>query len=148
MRPINLMIPVLILDTRVLIAALRSSLGASYALLTRVNRGDYILGLTAALVLEYEAVCARSLSNLGLTTEDLDTLLDYLCGVGYRAAVRFRVRPSLPDPDDEMVLEAAVACGANWIVTHNVRDFATGTVRFGIEVLTPGEALRRLEVRP
>ena len=45
-----------------------------------------------------------------------------------------------------MVLEAAVASGAAWIVTHNVRDLAAGGARFGVEVVTPGEALRRLGV--
>jgi hypothetical protein len=73
-------------------------------------------------------------------------LLDYLCRVGRRAVVRFRVRPSLPDPGDDLVLEAALACGAEWIVTHNIRHLAAGSARFGIEVLAPAEALRRLGV--
>lgn len=115
-------------------------------MLRLVGQGRFAIGVTTALVLEYESAGTRSLDALGLTAEDLRDLLDYLCRVGRRAAVRFRVRPSLPDPGDELVLEAAVACGANWIVTHNVRHLAAGAGRFGIEVLTPGEALRRLEV--
>lgn len=140
--------PVLILDTSVLIAALRSSTGASFALLQLVGQGLFTIGVTTALVLEYEAVANRDPAALGLTADDLRDLLDYLCHVGRRAAVRFRVRvrPSLPDPGDELVLEAAVACGAGWIVTHNVRHLAAGAARFGVEVLTPGEALRRLGV--
>src|SRR5437763_13854821 len=118
--------PTLILDTNVLIAGLRSSLGASHALLRMVGSGRFALGLTAALVLEYEAVCSRSLDALGLTAEDLGVLLDHLCAVGKRAAVRFRVRPSTADPGDEMVLEAAVATGSDWVVTHNIRDLAAG----------------------
>jgi predicted nucleic acid-binding protein len=74
----------------------------------------------------------------------MDTLVDYLCRVGKQAVVYFRVRPAVPDPDDEMVLEAAIATGSDWIVTHNVRDLATAAARFGIEVITPAEALRRL----
>jgi len=50
----------------------------------------------------------------------------------------------VPDPGDELVLEAAIASGSNWIVTHNVRDLASAAARFGIEVVTPAEALRRL----
>ena len=45
-----------------------------------------------------------------------------------------------------MVLEAAVATGSTWIVTHNVRDMTAGAARYGVEVITPGEALRRLGV--
>jgi predicted nucleic acid-binding protein len=142
------MLPLLILDTSVLIAALRSSSGASHALLRLVGQGYFTIGVTAALVLEYEAVAMRSLDVSGLTVSDLRDLLDYLCRVGRRAAIRFRVRPSLPDPGDELVLKAAVACGAGWIVTHNVRHLADGAARFGVEVLTPGEALRRLGVKP
>ncbi|HJT75710.1 MAG TPA: PIN domain-containing protein [Gemmataceae bacterium] len=140
------MLPLLILDTSVLIAALRSSNGASHALLRLVGTGRFEVGVTTALVLEYESVAARSLDALGLTSADLGDLLDYLCRVGRRVAVRFRVRPSLPDPGDEFVLEAAVACGAGWIVSHNVRHLAAGAARFGVEVLTPAEALRRLGV--
>lgn len=140
------MIPTLILDTSVLIAGLRSSLGASFALLDLVGSGRFTLGLTAALVLEYEAVCLRSLEALGLTADDVRELLDYFCRVGKPAAIRFRVRLSVADPDDELVLEAAIATGSDWIVTHNIRDMAAGAARYGIEVITPGEALRRLEV--
>ena len=139
--------PVLVLDTNVLIAALRSSRGASYALLGMVGRGQFDLGLTAALVLEYEDVCMRALDALTLTPNEVRLLLDHLCQVGRRSAVYFRTRPSLPDPGDELVLEAAVASGSEWIVTHNVRDLAAGSARFGIEVLTPAEALRRLGVQ-
>ena len=140
------MTPTLVLDTSALIAGLRSSTGASFALLDLVDSGRFTIGLTAALVLEYEAVCTRSSDALGLTSEEIQQLLDHLCNVGLRAAVRFRLRPSVADPGDEMVLEAAVATGSQWIVTHNVRDMAAGAARFGIEVITPGEALRRLGV--
>jgi predicted nucleic acid-binding protein len=139
--------PVLILDTNVLVAALRSAQGASHALLNLVGKGDFTIGVTTPLVLEYEAVVSRDLVALGLTADDLRDLLDYLCHVGRRSAVRFRLRPSLPDPKDEMLLEAAVACEAAWIVSHNVRDLAAGVVQFGIEVIKPGEALRRLGVK-
>jgi len=140
------MTPTLILDTSVVIAGLRSSLGASHALLGNVGSGRFSMGLTAPLVLEYEAVCVRSLDALGLTDDDVRELLDYFCRVGKLAAVRFRVRPSVADPDDELVLEAAIATASEWIVTHNVRDMEVGAARYGIEVIRPGEALRRLGV--
>jgi len=88
----------------------------------------------------------RSLAALNLTADDIKKLLDYHCRVGKLAAIRFRVRPSAADPDDDLVLEAAIATGSEWIVTHNIRDMAAGAARYGIEVITPGEALRRLEV--
>jgi predicted nucleic acid-binding protein len=140
------MAPTLIIDTSVLISGLRSSLGASYVLLDLVGSGRFNVGLTAALVLEYEATCMKSLPALNLTADDVKELLDYFCHVGNLAAIRFRVRPSVADPDDELVLEAAIASGSEWIVTHNIRDMAAGAARYGIDVITPGEALRRLGV--
>ena len=140
------MTPTLILDTSALIAGLRSSLGASFVLLDLVGSGRFTIGLTAALVLEYEATCMKSLPALNLTADDVKELLDYLCHVGKLAAISFRVRPSVADPDDELVLEAAIATGGEWIVTYNIRDMAEGAARYGIEVITPGEAVRRLGV--
>jgi predicted nucleic acid-binding protein len=142
------MTPTFILDTSVLVAGLRSSLGASFALLELVGTGRFDIGLTAALVLEYEAVCRKSLDAIGLTADDVTALLDYFCQVGKLASVRFRLRPSVADPGDELVLEAAVATGCDWIVTHNVRHLQGGAARYGIEVVRPGEALRRLGVEP
>jgi predicted nucleic acid-binding protein len=98
------------------------------------------------LVLEYEAVCMRSLDALGLTSDDVRELLDYSCRVGKLAAIRYRAQPSVADPGDELVLEAAIATSSDWIVTHNIRVVAAGGARYGIEVITPGEALWRLGV--
>jgi predicted nucleic acid-binding protein len=140
--------PTLVLDTSVLVAGLRSSLGASHELLRRVGTGQFEIGVTTPLALEYEAVCTRPELVPGRTPEEVGEVVNYLCTVGCRAAVRFRVRPATADPGDEHVLEAAVATGSRWIVTHNVKDLAAGAARYGIEVITPGEALRRLEEAP
>ena len=55
----------------------------------------------------------------------------------------FLWRPRLPDPNDDMVLEAAVNGRADAIVTFNRRDFAGVISEFGIDILTPIEILRR-----
>ena len=140
------MAPTLILDTSVLIAGLRSSLGASFVLLDLVGSDRFTIGLSAALVLEYEATCMKWLPALNLTADEIKELLDYFCHVGQLSPIRFRVRPSVADPDDKLVLEAAIASGSEWIVTHNIRDMAAGAARHGIEVFTPGESLRRRRV--
>jgi len=50
----------------------------------------------------------------------------------------------LRDAGDEMVLEAAVNGRADALVTFNVRDFGKVPGRFGIEVLLPRDALKRI----
>ena len=54
-------------------------------------------------------------------------------------------RPMLRDPADEMVLEAAANGRAAAIVTFNQRDFGVIPLQFGVEVLTPAVALRRIK---
>ena len=56
----------------------------------------------------------------------------------------FRWRPQLHDPGDEMVLEAAVNGQAVAIVTFNLRHYRLGPARFGIAVMRPADALRRI----
>jgi predicted nucleic acid-binding protein len=52
--------------------------------------------------------------------------------------------PQLRDPAHELVLEAAVNGQAAAIVTFNRRDFGVVPARFGIDALTPAEAIRRI----
>src|SRR5258708_6683122 len=95
--------PTLVIDTNVVVSALRSSAGASHRLMELVDQGLFQVGLTAPLVLEYEAVCKRLIASTSLTEHDIDRVIDYLCQIGKRCVVHFRVRPSVGDPDDEMV---------------------------------------------
>lgn len=81
----------------------------------------------------------------GLTTEEIDSFLDYLFREGTLEQSVPRLRPSLRDPDDERILELAVQCGAT-IVTHNARDFH-GAGRFGVDVYAPSDILVMLENR-
>jgi predicted nucleic acid-binding protein len=57
--------------------------------------------------------------------------------------IRFRYRPQLRDPNDELVLEAALNGAAEAIVTHNVRDFLPAASSFGIAIFTPGRMIKQ-----
>jgi predicted nucleic acid-binding protein len=51
----------------------------------------------------------------------------------------------LPDPDDRHVLAAAIVCGANIIVTHNLRDFPENVLDpYNIEAQHPDEFVYNL----
>ena len=52
--------------------------------------------------------------------------------------VDYQWRPQLTDPDDELVLEAAINGSAYAIITHNVRHFQVPAQRFNIRAITPG----------
>src|SRR6266446_4083656 len=79
----------IVLDTNILIAALRSKRGAAYQLLTLVGTGRFEVVLSVALVLEYEDVITRFPSELALTKQDVDNILDYLCATGKRQRIYY-----------------------------------------------------------
>jgi putative PIN family toxin of toxin-antitoxin system len=133
----------IVLDTNVLIAALRSRRGASFAILSRIGRA-WVPLISTVLTLEYEAVAKREAQRLKVPFSTVDAIIRAFCFVGRETDVYFRLRPFLPDPGDEFLLELAVAGQADAIVTHNVRHFA-GAERFGMRVLTPSEVLRTIK---
>ncbi len=131
--------PQIVLDTNVLVAALRSRRGSSYRLLSLVDAGYFEINVSVPLVLEYEDVLSRS--ELRLSTEDARDVLDYLCTIGNRHEIHFLWRPYLSDPKDDMVLELAVSASCPYIVTFNERDFRS-IERFGVRAISPIEFLR------
>ena len=137
----------LVLDTDVIVAALRSPRGASAALLRAIRQGRATMLLSTTLLLEHEAVCQREehRSAAGLTMADVEAFLDGLAVLAEPIVVHFLWRPQLRDPGDEMVLEAAVNGQALAIVAFNHRDYGDAPSRFGISLLLPAEALRRIE---
>jgi putative PIN family toxin of toxin-antitoxin system len=136
-----------VLDTDVVVAALRSPRGASAALLRGIDGGLSTLLLSVPLALEYEAVCQLPEHRLvaGLSREDVDRFINTLIGLAEPVDVHFLWRPQLRDPGDEMVLETAVNGRAEALVTFNQRDYGRVPESFGTEVLLPREALRRIK---
>jgi len=132
-----------VLDTDVMVAAFRSSAGASRQLLLLALQHEFILLLSVPLLLEYEAVLTRpeQLSRSGLTATEVGRVLDDLAAVGKPVHLAFRWRPQLTDPDDDMVLETAINGGGKAIVTFNQHDFAKASQRFACAIWTPAEAL-------
>ena len=124
---------------------MRSPRGASAALLRAARRGQPVLVANVALALEYEAACRRVEHQVaaGLDTEQVTIFIDAVLAMVDPAETHFLWRPQLRDPEDEMVLEAAVNGQAEAIVTFNRRDFGNIPARFGIEILSPIFALRR-----
>ena len=135
------------MDTSIVVAALRSRLGAANAVLREVAKRHLVLLATPPLYLEYEAVLRRPEHRLahGLTLEAIDVSLAELAAVVEPVEVHFRWRPQLRDPGDEMVLEAAINGQAEAIVTYNISDFAIASEQFGIAVIDPASLIRRLK---
>lgn len=134
-----------VLDTNVLIAALRSPSGASYRVLELLGKSHFDVHISVPLVLEYESVALRHLDDLPISGGDVEIVLDYICRVGVAHDIYYAWRPFLSDPDDDMVLEVAVASRSDAIVTFNKHDFR-GCERFGLRLLTPAQLLQQIGV--
>lgn len=136
----------LVLDTNVIVAALRSAKGASAALLEKAFQGAFQPVLSVPLVFEYEAICCLPEHRLvsGLTEDEVLSVINALCQIAYKSETQFLWRPQLRDAADEMVLEAVVNSNADALVTHNEKDFKGAIDKFGIELLSPQNALRRI----
>jgi predicted nucleic acid-binding protein len=129
-----------VFDTNVLVAGLRSALGASNALLQRAANGDFHVAVSTALALEYADVLGRPGVLPTYSPDAVDAFIDSFCAIAREAYIYFRWRPFLSDPEDDLIFECALAAGASHIVTHNTRDFR-GAEIFGLSVLTPAQFL-------
>jgi predicted nucleic acid-binding protein len=80
-----------------------------------------------------------------LSALDVEAVLDAVAAVSEPVVLDFLWRPVLPDPDDDIVLETAMNGRADAIVTFNRRHFVTATKQFGLDALSPAEAIKQLE---
>src|SRR5271157_4709917 len=137
----------IVLDTSVVVAGLRTRLGAGNAVLRLVAQRRLVVLATPPLFLEYEDVLKRPEHRLvhGLTLEAIDEFLAELAALIEPVEVHFQWRPQARDPNDEMVLEAAINGRADALVTYNVADFASAAERFRIPVLRPSELLSKVK---
>ena len=133
---------VIVIDTNVFVAALRSGGGPSREVIRRSLTGRYQPIFSNALWLEYEDLLGRDVWTEETTDDDRRQVLAALAAASRWIKIFYGWRPNLRDEGDNHLVELAVAGGAEAIVTYNVRDFSLGELRWpGLAVLTPPECL-------
>jgi predicted nucleic acid-binding protein len=137
-----------VLDTNVLVAAVRSRQGASFALVSSIPAPEFQICLSVGLYAEWQDVLTRP-ENLppDRTPEDALCFLRYLAGQAHLQEIHFLWRPFLADADNDMVLELALAAGCRHIITHNVKDFH-GSAQLGVTAMSPREFLNLIRMKP
>jgi len=135
-----------VLDTSVMVAGGRSPDGASRRLIELGLGKCFDWLVSVPLMLEYETVLCREehLMACGRTASEVNRFLDIVLVHATRVLLREHRSMHLPDPDDKHVLELALDGSADAVVTHNTRHFASPLHRFGVNLYTPGQALRIL----
>ena len=133
------------MDTNVLVAALRSRSGASFEILRRLRLGEWTVVLSNHLLYEYEEILKRQASELGLSLEDVDELLNAICARAEESVLSHEWQPILNDPDDEPLVQLTVESGADCLVSHNIRDLAPAA-GLGVQLLQPREFLAKLRL--
>ncbi|MGA2543418.1 MAG: PIN domain-containing protein [Verrucomicrobiota bacterium] len=134
----------IVFDTSVLVAAARSRHGASHALLSRLPDPRFQPAISIPVFVEYRAVLLRPENLLHRSAPQADGFLDFLLSVSHLQEIYFLWRPVLPDPDDDLLFELAVAANARYVVTHNLRDFR-GMEKWGIRAVSPSDFLEQLK---
>ena len=132
-----------ILDTSVLVSGLRSKRGASFQIIQAIRARHLNISVSVALVLEYESVLLRPGLIPSFTKNGIHRILDAVCLLAQHQKVFFAWRPFLKDPNDDLLLELAVAATAPYIITHNISDFA-GSDTVGVRAITPSAAIEKL----
>lgn len=125
---------------------MRSTSGASHAILLALHQSRFTPVLSVPLVMEYEEVCKRPGLLPHLSHTQIDAILDMICARGYEQQIFFGWRPFLPDPDDDMLVELAIASSADIIVTSNLKDLSPA-LSLGIQIVEPRTFLTMLNQR-
>ena len=134
-----------IFDTNVLAAALRSNRGASFALISMLPSPKFELAVSIPLYLEYLDVLMRSeIKPPSISNADVLSFVRKMVSYCHKQSIYFRWRPWLKDPNDDMILELAIASQSSHIVTFNLKDFGNIEL-FGIEAVSPSDFLEMVK---
>lgn len=133
----------IVIDTNVIVSALKSRNGFSFKLLSIIDDSHFSVFISVPLILEYEDVIKRSKSQIKLNFTEISNILDYICLIGKKIKIFYLWGPFLKDPKDDMILELAVESECDYIITFNQKDFKN-IEKFNLKVLTPKEFLKKI----
>ena len=131
----------IVIDTNVIVSAFKSRNGASFKLLSLIGKNRFTPHISIALFYEYEEQLAL---QTRASAQDIETFLGFLFREAEKHSIYFRIRPLTKDADDDMVAELAFACGADYIVSYNKRDFVNVEKELSIPIQTAKEFLEIL----
>lgn len=136
-------VPIIVIDTNVILSALKSRNGRSNQLLRIIDTGKFDFAISVPLILKYESILKKHLDRSYYLEKDIDDFIDYLCYIGKKIKLFYLWRPYLKDPHDDHILEVAIHSNSKVIVTYNKKDFKEAE-HLGICSLTPAEFINKI----
>ncbi len=138
----------IVIDTNVILAGLRSKNGASYKLLSILNDKRFQINISATLIFEYEEILKREKAQIGLTNEEIDDIINGICYLANHHDIFYIWRPLAKDKDDDFLIDLALKCQAQFIISYNDKDLRP-IEKFGVSILNPKQFLQLLgEINP
>ena len=135
-----------VIDTNVFVGACMG-VGACNAVVRACLLRQITPLMGAPLLTEYEAVLGRDdlFYQSRLEAHEREALLDVLVALCEWTRVYYLWRPNLPDESDNHLIELAVAGGAEFIVTRNLRDLQAGQLQWpNLRMISPENFLKEL----
>ena len=130
-----------VIDTNVMAAALLGKEAGTARQVIALSLEDKIIPLMGdALFNEYQDVISREdiMQKCPLDEGERLEFLSAFLSCCLWCKIYFAWRPNLKDEGDNHLIELAVAGGAKYIITSNVRDFKSGELIFDeLKVVTP-----------
>ncbi len=127
----------IVLDTNVLVSGLLTPFGPSGEIVRMVSAGELILCIDARILSEYEEVLHRP--KFKFNRDHISILLDFIKQYGVFIS-SLPLKKRLPDPDDEVFLEVAIAGKVRSLVTGNIVHYPPSS-REDIKIFSPSEFL-------
>ena len=122
-----------VIDTNIIVSGLLTPYGNSAEIIRLIVNGNLTLCFDSRIYAEYHEVLDRPKFNCD--KEKISTLLKEIEFTG-ELALGIPLKESLPDPDDNMFLEIALAGNAECIITGNLNHFLK-ELCFSIPVFSP-----------
>ena len=135
-----------VVDTDVFVGACLGT-GAARQVIAACLTGQCLPLMGVALIAEYEDVLSRQslFAKCRLSRAECDELLDIFLANCQWSRIYFGWRPNLPDEADNHLIELAVAGGAHFVVTRNLRHVARMDLKFpALKIVNPAAFLKEL----
>ena len=128
---------IVVLDTNIFISSVFWE-GSSYRIVKKAISQEIIVFVSDYIIKEIRKVLARDFS---LGKQEIDDIINSVAYFTHLIEPKEKVEVVKEDPDDDRILECALACRAKFLISYNKHLLKLKAFR-GIKIVTPEEFLK------